>query len=131
MGEAYTIDTQNTANEVIASLKPEVLGACDPLCGMSLTELRNFWWTYCYFILQQLPVDVNPRTRMASAETLLEVNNAVAEDFIERRVETRLGRMQIVHFGLLHLLPAMAVKFSPDLKTEVERIIHAKYGQSR
>ena len=131
MGEAYTIDTTNTANDVIASLKPEVLGACDPLCDMNLTELRNFWWAYCYAIIQQLPPNVSNRTRMTSAETLIEVNDKVAEDFISRRVETRLGRMQIIQFGLLHLLPALAAKFSPVLRDEVERIMRDKYGQRR
>ena len=132
MGKEYSAPSENLATETVALIPPETLGACDEFCDMSLVELRDFWWAYSYDLIRRLPsvkdAQQSPRMLTASADTLLAANDSTSTEFFMHRTEPRLGTIQVVRFAFKHLLPALAEKFSPDLKTEVQALILEKYG---
>jgi|GEM_PF-2951264 len=136
MGKKYTAPTSNLATLVIDGLPPHVLGSCDPFCDMNLKELGDFWWTYCHNLISRLPTrqanrhDPLNRLLETDAQTLLDANNATANDFMQRRAEPRLGHVALTKFGLVHLLPALAERISPELKVETMDLVREKYGNA-
>ena len=134
MGKTYKAVADNLATKIVDALSPETLGSCDPVCDMNLTELRDFWWAYCYDLISRLPMtnatqlEHSMRVLTTDADALLAANNATSEDFFRKRTEPRLGILQVTRFGFLHLVPTLAETIDPDLKAEVQALIEQKYG---
>lgn len=136
MGKEYRVDMENLATNVINKLTAPELGSCDRECGMSLVELRDFWFTYCHDLISRLPSTLDEerkktvRVLMTNAQGLLLANDQVCHEYIRRRVEPRLGHVPLVRFGYVHLLPALAEHISPELKAEINKLIFEKYGSA-